>query len=84
MSLDNSPEPFCLPPEGAYEGSRELLFGRGSLVCPRWPSHYLSRDWTGTLMVYIVVFVAGMIVMIAVLSLLAASIRYALDRDGTG
>jgi hypothetical protein len=56
----------------------------GALVCPRWPSRYLSRDWTGTLMVYIVVFVAGMIVMIAVLSLLAASIRYALDRDGPG
>jgi hypothetical protein len=41
----------------------------------------ISRDWTGTLMIYIAVFVAGMIMTIAVLSLLAASIRYALDHD---
>jgi hypothetical protein len=33
-------------------------------------------------MIYIAVFVAGMVVMIAVLSLLAACVRYAFDRDG--
>jgi hypothetical protein len=35
-------------------------------------------------MIYIAVFVAGMIMTIAVLSLLAASIRYALDHDRPG
>jgi hypothetical protein len=33
-------------------------------------------------MAYIAVFVAGMIITIVALSLLAASIRYALDHDG--
>ena len=35
-----------------------------------------SGDWTGTLMIYITVFIAGMIVAIAVFSLLIAYIRY--------
>jgi hypothetical protein len=42
----------------------------------------ISRDWTGTLMIYIALFVVGLIIAIALLCLLAASIRYAFDRDG--
>jgi hypothetical protein len=45
-----------------------------------FPLSFLA--WTGKRMAYIAVFVAGMIITIVALSLLAASIRYALDHDG--
>jgi len=87
MSLDDSPEPpgsprkvpMRVPENPVLSPVRAgLSFVRVGLPAT------ISRDWTGTLMIYIAVFVAGMIMTIAVLSLLAASIRYALDHDEPG